>query len=155
MSLAEVIRACRTILERHYGARLKGLILYGSVAHDQASPASDSDLLVLLSLPGNYFDELRQIIETLYPVQLESERLISAKPILVDDVERLWRSVKYEEIYLKHYETVREAKASLGHYFRFYNAERLHGALGYRTPEEVYRGKERLTTPPHPPLCPP
>lgn len=56
---------------------------------------------------------------------MESERLISAKPILVDDVERLWRSVKYEEIYLKHYETVREAKESLGHYFRFYNTERL------------------------------
>jgi len=41
-------------------------------------------------------------------------------------VERLWRSVKYEEVYLKAYETVREAKASLGNYFRFYNTERLH-----------------------------
>jgi len=61
-------------------------------------------------------------------------------------VERLWRSVKYEEVYLKAYQTVREAKESLGSYFRFYNTERLHEALGYRTPLEVYRGKERLTT---------
>ena len=65
-------------------------------------------------------------------------------------VERLWRSVKYEEVYLKAYQTVREAKESLGRYFRFYNTERLHEALGYRTPLEVYLEKERLTTPPQP-----
>lgn len=65
-------------------------------------------------------------------------------------IERLWRSVKYEEVYLKDYETVREAKANLGNYFRFYNTERLHEALGYRTPLEVYLGKERLTTPAQP-----
>lgn len=65
-------------------------------------------------------------------------------------VERLWRSVKYEEVYLKAYETVREAKEGLGSYFRFYNTERLHEALDYRTPLEVYLGKERLTTPPQP-----
>ena len=61
-------------------------------------------------------------------------------------VERLWRSVKYEEVYLKAYESVKQAKESLGSYFRFYNTERLHEALGYRTPLEVYLGKERLTT---------
>lgn len=61
-------------------------------------------------------------------------------------VERLWRSVKYEEVYLKAYETVKQAKESLGSYFRFYNTERLHEALGYRTPLEVYFGTERLTT---------
>jgi putative transposase len=53
-------------------------------------------------------------------------------------VERLWRSVKYEEVYLKDYETVSEAIAGLGAYFRFYNNERLHQALGYRTPAAVY-----------------
>lgn len=53
-------------------------------------------------------------------------------------VERLWRSVKYEEVYLKAYENGREAKAGLGAYFRFYNRERPHQALGYRTPMEVY-----------------
>ena len=52
-------------------------------------------------------------------------------------IERLWRTVKYEEVYLKAYEGGREAWTSLGQYFRFYNAERPHQALGYRTPAEV------------------
>lgn len=55
-------------------------------------------------------------------------------------IERLWRTVKYEEVYLKAYRDGREARASLDRYFRFYNAERPHQALGYRTPEEVYAG---------------
>jgi putative transposase len=55
-------------------------------------------------------------------------------------VERLWRSVKYEEVYLREYNTVWEARQGLGHYFEFYNDERLHQALGYRTPAAVYRG---------------
>ena len=53
-------------------------------------------------------------------------------------VERLWRTVKYEEVYLKGYETVPVATRSLGEYFRFYNEERLHQALAYRTPAAVY-----------------
>jgi putative transposase len=54
-------------------------------------------------------------------------------------VERLWRTVKYEDVYLKGYETVPELAEGLGRYFGFYNEERLHQALGYRTPAEVYR----------------
>ena len=54
-------------------------------------------------------------------------------------VERLWRSVKYEEVYLKDYRSVVEAKQGLRNYFEFYNRERLHQSLGYQTPEEVYR----------------
>jgi len=53
-------------------------------------------------------------------------------------VERLWRTVKYEEVYLHDYRTVLEAKRSLAEYFRFYNTERNHQALNYRTPYEVY-----------------
>ena len=53
-------------------------------------------------------------------------------------VERLWRTVKVEEVYLRDYQTVAEARLSLGRYFSFYNHERLHQALGYRTPAEVY-----------------
>ena len=53
-------------------------------------------------------------------------------------IERLWRSVKYEEVYLKAYQDGREARTSIGNYFRFYNTERPHQALGYRTPTEVF-----------------
>lgn len=62
-------------------------------------------------------------------------------------VERLWRSLKYEETYLKNYETVRDAEKGIGEYFRFYNGERLHQSLGYQTPADIYTGfdwKERL-----------
>lgn len=59
-------------------------------------------------------------------------------------VERLWRTVKYEEVYLKSYETVKEARESLGRYFHFYNMERLHQALGYRTPREVYFKESKI-----------
>jgi len=53
-------------------------------------------------------------------------------------VERLWRSVKYEEVYLKDYTNAWEAEDSLSSYFRFYCHRRIHQALGYRTPAEVY-----------------
>ena len=53
-------------------------------------------------------------------------------------VERLWRTVKYEEVYLKDYRSPAEAKQELGRYLRFYNSERIHQNLDYRTPEAVY-----------------
>jgi putative transposase len=53
-------------------------------------------------------------------------------------IERLWRSVKYEDIYLKDYATVSELEAGLAGYFRFYNHDRLHQSLAYRTPAEVH-----------------
>lgn len=53
-------------------------------------------------------------------------------------VERLWRTVKYEEVYLHQYLTVPEARRSLNKYFIFYNTERIHGSLGYKTPYEIY-----------------
>jgi len=55
-------------------------------------------------------------------------------------IERLWRSVKYEEVYLHDYQTVPAARTHLSDYFEFYNTERPHEALGYRTPHEVYFG---------------
>jgi len=55
-------------------------------------------------------------------------------------IERLWRSVKYEEVYLHGYESVRDAAKGIAKYFQFYNTERLHESLGYRTPQEVYFG---------------
>lgn len=61
-------------------------------------------------------------------------------------VERLWRSVKYEEVYLKDYVTAWDAEEGLDGYFRFYCDERIHQALGYRTPAEVYYGQARCST---------
>ena len=53
-------------------------------------------------------------------------------------VERLWRSVKYEEIYPKGHENLKEVRKGLSSYFEFYNGERRHQGLNYRTPAEVY-----------------
>ncbi len=52
--------------------------------------------------------------------------------------ERLWRTIKYEEVYLKDYQTVREAEVNIGDFINRYNTVRLHQSLGYRTPAEVY-----------------
>ncbi len=54
-------------------------------------------------------------------------------------IERLWRSLKYEEVYLRDYELVPEARAGIQRYFQFYNYQRLHQSLGYRTPAAIYR----------------
>ncbi len=60
-------------------------------------------------------------------------------------IERLWRTVKYEEVYLKAYSGGREAKAGLDAYFHFYNYQRPHQALDYRTPAEVSYGDLALS----------
>ena len=63
---------------------------------------SDIDLLVLLDQPLDYFTELRQLVDVLYPIQLESERLISAKPVLFKDFElgtvSLYRNARREGV---------------------------------------------------------
>ena len=104
MSIPEITQKCKIALERYYGSQFKGLILFGSVARDEASPTSDIDLLVLLDQPFNYFDELRQIIELLYPIQLESDLLISAKPAPVEEFEhsriQLYRNAKREGMFV-------------------------------------------------------
>ncbi|MFN0084923.1 MAG: nucleotidyltransferase family protein [Blastocatellia bacterium] len=102
MTIPEALAKCKSILENHYGANFKGLVLYGSVARRQATPASDIDLLVLLPEPFDYFIELRRIVELLYPVQLESDQLISAKPAPMDQFEhgriQLYRNAKREGV---------------------------------------------------------
>jgi putative transposase len=60
-------------------------------------------------------------------------------------VERLWRTVKYEDIYLRDYGDLPEARAGLGDYFRFYNGQRLHQGLDYPTPLEVLTGSPRTS----------
>lgn len=97
-----VIQKCKEALSRYYGSRLKGIILYGSMARGEAEPGSDIDLLVLLLAPFDYFAELRRIVDLLYPIQLESEQLISAKPALVSDYEvgsiSLYRNARREGV---------------------------------------------------------
>ena len=54
-------------------------------------------------------------------------------------IERLWRSLKYEDVYIKAYPSVQEARRGISGWLTFYNDERLHQALGYRTPREVFQ----------------
>jgi putative transposase len=56
-------------------------------------------------------------------------------------VERFWRSLKYEDIYLKDYQSMAELKDGLKRYFMFYNSERFHESLNYETPDTVYQSK--------------
>lgn len=56
-------------------------------------------------------------------------------------IERFWRSIKYEEVYLKSYDSIIEARQSIGAYIEFYNSLRPHQALGYKTPNQVYEGE--------------
>jgi len=58
-------------------------------------------------------------------------------------VERLWRTVKYEDIYLNNYSNVLDLELGLERYFRFYNNERVHQSLGYQTPAEIHAGYEK------------
>ena len=60
-------------------------------------------------------------------------------------VERLWRSVKYEEVYLRAYDSVADARASLGRYLDSYNRQRPHSSLDRRTPNEAYFASQSLT----------
>jgi putative transposase len=62
-------------------------------------------------------------------------------------IERLWRSIKYEEVYLHAYTTGTDARTALTRYFRFYNAVRSHQSHDYRTPDEVYFGELAAATP--------
>jgi len=97
-----ILIKCKKTLAQTYGERLKGVILYGSMARKSSTQSSDVDLLVLLDPPVDYFAELRNLVDILYPVQLESKRLISAKPVSVSDFETgktsLYRNAKKEGI---------------------------------------------------------
>lgn len=99
---------------------------------------------ILNSDQGSHFTS-EQYLE---PLRAKGVRIsMDGKGRALDNIftERLWRSVKYEEVYLKGYETPREARVGLNRYLSFYNTERPHQALGYRTPQEVYAGSNRPT----------
>ena len=88
-------------------------------------------------------DQGSQFTATAFTSRLESCGIaisMDGRGRAIDNVfiERLWRSVKYEEVYLRDYTDGWQAEESLAAYFRFYNHERIHQALGYSTPWEVY-----------------
>ena len=64
--------------------------------------------------------------------ELEKERL---KDIVI---ERFWRTLKYEDIYPKSYKTIKEARDGINEYINIYNTKRIHSAISYKTPDEVY-----------------
>lgn len=98
----QIAQRCKSTLQRYYGPRFRGLILYGSVAREQADNDSDIDLLVLLHKPFDYLRELRRIVHLLYAIQLDSDQLISAKPAALDEFERqslqLYRDARREGV---------------------------------------------------------
>ncbi len=88
-------------------------------------------------------DQGSQFTSTAFTAVLHREQIaisMDSKGCWRDNVfvERLWRSVKYEEVYLHAYASVPEARAGIAHYFAFYNAIRPHSALGGRTPDQIY-----------------
>jgi predicted nucleotidyltransferase len=75
------LQTCRALLQTLYGTRLHGIILYGSCARGTEAPESDIDLMVLLEGPVDGAQEIRRMWEVLYPLQLESDRLLSVVPV--------------------------------------------------------------------------
>jgi predicted nucleotidyltransferase len=103
-AISDVLQKCQAVLRRHYGSQLRGVALYGSVARNQPNIGSDIDLFVLLDGPFDYLRELRRIVDLLYPIQLGTDRLISAKPVPADEFEagtiQLYRNAKWEGMFL-------------------------------------------------------
>ena len=91
-------------------------------------------------------DQGSQFTSEKFTAELEARKIaisMDGRGRCMDNVfiERLWRSLKYEEVYLKDYESVKEARTGIDRYLRFYNQERLHQSLEYRTPVAIYQAR--------------
>lgn len=97
-----ILEACKERLLDHYGPRLRGLVLYGSVARGTESAESDLDLMALLEGPFDYFEELDGLVALVGDLQFESEHHISVRPALAEDYEagsvQIYRNAKSEGI---------------------------------------------------------
>lgn len=97
-------------------------------------------------------DQGSQFTDQKYIGLLEENRIqisMDGRGRCMDNIftERLWRSVKYEEVYLKSYADIEEARTNLAEYFRLYNHERPHQSLNYQTPAEVYNQNKKRPAP--------
>ena len=99
-----LLRKCYRALQTLYGEQLQGVVLYGSSARGGDNAESDIDLMVLLSGPVDTAREIRRIWAVLYPVQLESDRVISVVPVDVKSYARgdyaLYRNARAEGVLL-------------------------------------------------------
>lgn len=91
-------------------------------------------------------DQGPQFTSQLFIQKLESEKIqisMDGKGRALDNIyiERFWRSLKYENIYLQDYQTVRDLDQGIAAYIEFYNKERIHQALNYKTPAMIYTFK--------------
>jgi putative transposase len=96
-------------------------------------------------------DQGSQFTSATFTSRLEAERIaisMDGRGRALDNVfiERLWRSLKYEDVYLKDYADAAELYEGLATYFAFYNEQRTHSALSYRTPREVYKAQRRRSS---------
>ncbi|MEO0517871.1 MAG: nucleotidyltransferase domain-containing protein [Cyanobacteria bacterium P01_A01_bin.116] len=102
LSFSTTLETCKKLLVQHYGEKLKGVILFGSAARQEITAESDIDLLVLLAQPLDPVQELRTVVDVLYPVQLEASHWISAMPAAQDEFTagsiQLYRNIQQEGI---------------------------------------------------------
>ena len=102
MTTEELLREIKTRLAGVHGKRLRGIVLYGSEARGEAGPDSDIDVLVLLEGPVDLGRDLETNLHALYPLALQLERRISAKPVSAREYETfdcpLYRNARREGI---------------------------------------------------------
>ncbi len=102
--IVETLTSCKRVLSDYYGDRLQLVILFGSAARQTLKPNSDLDLLVVLKPPFDYFQELRNLVDILYPLQLEASHWISAKAAseqeFIGGATQLYRNIEREGIKL-------------------------------------------------------
>ena len=99
-----VLAEVRPRLERVFGDRLRGIVLYGSYARGEATEDSDIDLMVLLDGPVRLGEDLKVIVDALYPLQLETDQPIHAHPVALVSFDAgefaLYRNAKREGVFL-------------------------------------------------------